>query len=140
MIRPPTGQLLATPSVEIAGRVRGDPEAWVEMAGRHGIPTCVVDDVVEHPGLGIVGYGKLGGAELGYGSDLDVVFIHNSRGSKQVTDGDRQLDNASFFGKVVQRFLPDLDWETLLAHQGDAAEGSPHVVADSLERLRGQLK
>jgi len=29
------------------------------------------------PSFGIVGYGKLGGKELGYGSDLDIVFIYD---------------------------------------------------------------
>ncbi|MFA7526545.1 MAG: bifunctional [glutamate--ammonia ligase]-adenylyl-L-tyrosine phosphorylase/[glutamate--ammonia-ligase] adenylyltransferase [Ottowia sp.] len=29
----------------------------------------------EQPRLGIIGYGKLGGKELGYGSDLDLVFV-----------------------------------------------------------------
>jgi glutamate-ammonia-ligase adenylyltransferase len=29
------------------------------------------------PGLSIVGYGKLGGKELGYGSDLDIIFIYD---------------------------------------------------------------
>jgi glutamate-ammonia-ligase adenylyltransferase len=30
----------------------------------------------ETPAFGIVGYGKLGGKELGYGSDLDIVFVY----------------------------------------------------------------
>jgi glutamate-ammonia-ligase adenylyltransferase len=29
------------------------------------------------PQIGIVGYGKLGGKELGYGSDLDIVFVYD---------------------------------------------------------------
>jgi len=29
----------------------------------------------EEPQFGIIGYGKLGGKELGYGSDLDIVFV-----------------------------------------------------------------
>jgi glutamate-ammonia-ligase adenylyltransferase len=35
---------------------------------------------------GALGYGKLGGIELGYGSDLDLVFLHDSAGSAQETD------------------------------------------------------
>jgi glutamate-ammonia-ligase adenylyltransferase len=30
----------------------------------------------ENPQFGIIGYGKLGGKELGYGSDLDIVFVY----------------------------------------------------------------
>jgi glutamate-ammonia-ligase adenylyltransferase len=29
------------------------------------------------PGLAVIAYGKLGGKELGYGSDLDVVFVYD---------------------------------------------------------------
>ena len=78
--------------------------AWEEIAQRHGEPRCVIDGQACHPGLAVIAYGKLGGAELGYGSDLDLVFIHNSRGERQQTDGERSLDNRSFFSRVVQRF------------------------------------
>ena len=78
--------------------------AWDEVVSRHGEPGCVVDGEVCTPGLAVIGYGKLGGAELGYGSDLDLVFIHNSRGDRQQTAGERSLDNRSFFSRVVQRF------------------------------------
>jgi glutamate-ammonia-ligase adenylyltransferase len=30
----------------------------------------------DEPQFGIIGYGKLGGKELGYGSDLDIVFVY----------------------------------------------------------------
>ena len=33
----------------------------------------------------VVAYGKFGGIELGYGSDLDLVFLHDSRGEVQRT-------------------------------------------------------
>ncbi len=35
------------------------------------------------PGLGVVGYGKLGGKELGYASDLDVIFIYDESAGLQ---------------------------------------------------------
>ncbi len=31
----------------------------------------------EAPQFAIIGYGKLGGKELGYGSDLDIVFVYD---------------------------------------------------------------
>jgi glutamate-ammonia-ligase adenylyltransferase len=86
--------------------------AWDEIVARHGLPGCVVDGQEIKPGLAVIAYGKLGGAELGYGSDLDVVFIHNSRGERQTTDGERALDNRSFFSKVVQRFMHILGTRT----------------------------
>lgn len=86
--------------------------AWQEMAARYGTPGCTVEGEELQPGLGVIAYGKLGGAELGYASDLDVVFVHNSRGKNQHTNGDRQLENSAFFGKVVQRFLHILGTRT----------------------------
>ena len=34
------------------------------------------DAQAPYGGLCVVGYGKLGGKELGYGSDLDIIFLH----------------------------------------------------------------
>jgi glutamate-ammonia-ligase adenylyltransferase len=34
----------------------------------------------------IIGYGKLGGKELGYGSDLDIVFVHRRRRRKRAPE------------------------------------------------------
>jgi glutamate-ammonia-ligase adenylyltransferase len=52
-----------------------------------------------------VGYGKLGGMELGYGSDLDLVFLHDSSGTEQATVGARVVDNQVFFARFVQRLV-----------------------------------
>ncbi|MFB1035293.1 MAG: hypothetical protein QMC38_08085, partial [Sinobacterium sp.] len=38
----------------------------------------------------VVGYGKLGGIELGHGSDLDLVFIHDGSPS-EATDGAKPI-------------------------------------------------
>ncbi|MEX0732352.1 MAG: bifunctional [glutamate--ammonia ligase]-adenylyl-L-tyrosine phosphorylase/[glutamate--ammonia-ligase] adenylyltransferase [Aquisalimonadaceae bacterium] len=79
--------------------------AWKYLEGRHGRPGCVVDGEAVQPGFGIIAYGKLGGLELGYGSDLDLVFIHDSRGDKQQTDGERIVDNNVFFVRLAQRVI-----------------------------------
>jgi len=55
--------------------------------------------------VAVVGYGKLGGLELGYGSDLDLVFLHDSSGEIQRTLGDRPLDNGIFFLRLGQRIV-----------------------------------
>jgi [glutamine synthetase] adenylyltransferase / [glutamine synthetase]-adenylyl-L-tyrosine phosphorylase len=56
-----------------------------------------------------VGYGKLGGLELGYASDLDLVFLHDSRGERQETEpgatGARPIDNPLFFVRLAQRLV-----------------------------------
>ncbi len=79
--------------------------AWSDMSSRYGCPTCVVQGENRKAGFAIIGFGKLGGIELGYGSDLDLVFLHDSCGSQQVTDGEKPLDNSVFFTRVAQRLV-----------------------------------
>jgi glutamate-ammonia-ligase adenylyltransferase len=86
--------------------------AWQDLTERHGIPHYIVNGVKRAAGFGIVAYGKLGGLELSYGSDLDIVFLHDSCGEKGLTDGDKPLDNALFFGRLVRRLVHFLTTQT----------------------------
>ena len=76
--------------------------ARAQLVVRHGEPRLQGGRVA---GFGIVGYGKLGGIELGYGSDLDVVFLYESDEGGMSTDGDRPLDGAVFFARLAQRIV-----------------------------------
>ena len=80
-------------------------KAYSDLTGKHGVPTCHVDGKEVTPELLIIEYGKLGGLELGYGSDLDVVFAHNSPDTAGETDGENSLNNTVFFTRVVQRAI-----------------------------------
>ena len=86
--------------------------AWRDLTARHGEPCYVVDGVTHKAGLGIVGYGKLGGLELSYGSDLDIVFLHDSHGESRMTDGDKPLDNTMFFARLIRRLVLFLTTQT----------------------------
>ncbi len=86
--------------------------AWASMVAKHGKPVCIVDGESCYPDMGIVAYGKMGGQELSYGSDLDLVFLHNSRGERQQTEGERSLDNSSFFARMAQRIIHLLSVQT----------------------------
>jgi glutamate-ammonia-ligase adenylyltransferase len=79
--------------------------AWTHLMPRFGQPRCKVGGVERDAQFAIVAYGKLGGIELNYGSDLDLVFLHDSAGDQQLTSGPRQIDNAAFFAKLLQRIL-----------------------------------
>jgi glutamate-ammonia-ligase adenylyltransferase len=83
-----------------------------DLVERHGAPRCTDDGVEREAGFGIIAYGKLGGLELSYGSDLDIVFLHDSRGSQQVTDGAKPLDNTMFFSRLVRRLTHFLTTQT----------------------------
>ncbi|HEX5419441.1 MAG TPA: bifunctional [glutamate--ammonia ligase]-adenylyl-L-tyrosine phosphorylase/[glutamate--ammonia-ligase] adenylyltransferase, partial [Gammaproteobacteria bacterium] len=74
--------------------------AWREMTAKFGKPLHGEPPNLDEAGFAVVGYGKLGGLELGYGSDLDLVFLHDSSGSFQETAGRPSLDNARFFSRL----------------------------------------
>jgi glutamate-ammonia-ligase adenylyltransferase len=86
--------------------------AWQDLTDKHGKPRYETDGEIRDAGFGIIAYGKLGGLELSYGSDLDLVFLHDSRGTSQRTDGPRPLDNAMFFGRLVRRLVHFLTTQT----------------------------
>jgi glutamate-ammonia-ligase adenylyltransferase len=80
--------------------------AWQQMTRMYGIPCCGEQpDNLRPVAVAVAGYGKLGGLELGYVSDLDLVFLHDSSGSIQITDGERPLDNGIFFLRLGQRIV-----------------------------------
>lgn len=83
-----------------------------ELVQRHGQPMCGSADDRREAGFIVVAYGKLGGLELGYGSDLDVVFLHDSSGAEQETDGSNSVDNARFFVRLGQRLIHYLTIQT----------------------------
>jgi glutamate-ammonia-ligase adenylyltransferase len=80
--------------------------AWQQMTQTYGTPYCGEElNHLRPVVVAVAGYGKLGGLELGYASDLDLVFLHDSTGSIQLTDGERPLDNGIFFLRLGQRIV-----------------------------------
>jgi len=86
--------------------------AYAEVAERYGAPMCGKGESRRRVGFAVVGYGKLGGLELGYGSDLDVIFLHDSRGEAQRTAGARPVDNRIFMLRLVQKLINLLSIQT----------------------------
>ena len=84
--------------------------AWRQMVARHGTPRRV-DGSLCNPDFIVVGYGKVGGIELGHGSDLDLVFIHDAD-SLAETDGAKPVDGAQFFARLGQRIIHLLTTQT----------------------------
>ena len=79
--------------------------AWQQITAQFGVPHCGDGEHRRPVSICAVGYGKLGGLELGYASDLDLVFLHDSRGERQETDGARPIDNPLFFVRLAQRMV-----------------------------------
>ena len=80
--------------------------AWQQIVAKHGVPVCETQGPknIQNKGFAVLGFGKLGGWELGYGSDLDLVFLHNCDG-QQLTDGKKPIGASGFYIKLAQRIL-----------------------------------
>jgi glutamate-ammonia-ligase adenylyltransferase len=76
--------------------------AYQMLVARHGAPGG--DARCPEPGFAVIGYGKLGSLELGYASDLDMIFLYDDVDSG-VTRGERQIPNELFFARLGQRLI-----------------------------------
>lgn len=77
--------------------------AWRHLVRRHGRPDCLTTLGKGQTCFAVIAYGKLGGIELGYGSDLDLVFLH--AGDRGRTDGPQAIDNTQFYTRLGQRMV-----------------------------------
>ena len=78
--------------------------SWSHLVEKHGEPICFLNGKKCDRGFVVISYGKLGGLELGYDSDLDLVFLH--AGSEGQTVGNKNpIDNAQFFARLGQRVI-----------------------------------
>ena len=111
-----------------------------DLIARHGVPQFKSDGVTGTAPFAVIAYGKFGGLELGYGSDLDLVFVHGSRGEEQFTSGERPVENTVFFVRVAQRIIHFLSTHTAagILYTADARlrpSGSDGLLVTSLENF-----
>ena len=85
--------------------------AFQQMVSKYGYPCDVQDEEVLSAEFMVVGYGKMGGVELSYGSDLDLVFLYDTAKGKS-TSGARALDNGVFYTRMGQRMIHILSANT----------------------------
>ncbi len=78
--------------------------AWDHLAEKHGTPESRLGETDCERGFAVIAYGKLGGLELGYGSDLDLVFLHAGV-EGQTRGGAHPIDNAQFYNRLGQRVI-----------------------------------
>ena len=86
--------------------------AWNFLVERHGRPPCTDTDELSESGFVVLAYGKLGGLELGYGSDLDLVFIYDDKTNQGSTDGRKPVDALVFYIRLAQRMISLLNTMT----------------------------
>jgi glutamate-ammonia-ligase adenylyltransferase len=80
-------------------------DQWRRRAARHGTPRCA--GTSRRDRWAILALGKLGGRELNYHSDLDLVFIHEADG--ETNGGAASVSNEQFVTEVAQRVLTALE-------------------------------
>ncbi len=85
--------------------------SWHHTANKYGTPSGVAPDGSVSPGFAAVAYGKLGGIELGYKSDLDLVFIH-AGGEGMTRGGKKSIENTRFYTLLGQRIIHALTVHT----------------------------
>jgi glutamate-ammonia-ligase adenylyltransferase len=107
--------------------------SWRKRSEKHGVPRTSTGELARGVVLGL---GKLGGRELNYSSDIDLIVIYDEDG---FTDGRKSIDNASFFAGVVQDIVRFLSHPTGrgVAYRVDLRlrpHGSHAPLALSLER------
>jgi glutamate-ammonia-ligase adenylyltransferase len=85
-------------------------KAWIELVERYGCPVDESGNTLLNPGIAVIAYGKLGGIELGYGSDLDLVFVHND--VKGSTSGPKSIPCVQFYTRLAQKVLSYLSIRT----------------------------
>lgn len=85
--------------------------AWRSLVDKHGHPVSNGEQL-HWDDFAIIGYGKLGGLELSYGSDLDLVFLHIETKSTDMTDGEKPISNLQFYFRLAQRTIHILNAST----------------------------
>ena len=109
----------ALPLVKVSDRLTWLAEAiveqalafsWREMRAQYGQP---MRRDGEPAGFAVIAYGKFGGIELGYGSDLDLVFLHDCDAlDEDSRGGARALNNGTYLARLAQRLINWLATQT----------------------------
>ena len=84
--------------------------AWAEMRAQYGQPQRADGKPASFV---VIAYGKFGGIEMGYASDLDVVFLHDCDAlDEESAGGARAINNNVYFSRLAQRVINWLATQT----------------------------
>ncbi|MBC2704149.1 bifunctional [glutamate--ammonia ligase]-adenylyl-L-tyrosine phosphorylase/[glutamate--ammonia-ligase] adenylyltransferase [Desulfobacula sp.] len=85
--------------------------AWDIVTQKYGFPDGISDKNPEHCGFAVIVYGKVGGLEMGYKSDIDIVFLYKA--DSGVTKGRlKSIDTIRFYSNLGQRIINALTMHT----------------------------
>jgi glutamate-ammonia-ligase adenylyltransferase len=85
--------------------------AWSHLVKRHGPPSGCSVESGDGCGFAVIAFGKLGGLELAYGSDLDLVFLHAAQ-PDAATPGPQAIDAPQYYARLGQRMIHILTTHT----------------------------
>lgn len=77
--------------------------SWKSICAQYGTPANASAQSVS--GFAVIGFGKMGGIELGFGSDLDVVFLHKEAQMDEMTVGDRAISLGEFYMRLGRKII-----------------------------------
>ncbi|MDD2759301.1 MAG: bifunctional [glutamate--ammonia ligase]-adenylyl-L-tyrosine phosphorylase/[glutamate--ammonia-ligase] adenylyltransferase [Methylomonas sp.] len=85
--------------------------AWKILTGKHGCPPGTMAN--QAGGFAIIAFGKFGGIELGYKSDLDLVFLYDCADINAMTNGEKTINSGQFYLRLAQKIRHILDTKML---------------------------
>jgi glutamate-ammonia-ligase adenylyltransferase len=105
------GQSEITSQLTLVSETCLDAAYWmaVQELSRFGKPLYTTDGIPREASLAIIGMGKMGGGDLNYHSDLDIIFVYDHQGN---TDGEKQVSNHEYFAKLAQKIISILTMQT----------------------------
>ena len=99
-----------------------------ELVARHGrLPGTGDGD-----GFAVLGYGSLGAGELGFASDLDLVFVYDQAHAAETSDGERPLEGVRWYQRLAQRVV---HWLTSMQRGGRLYEVDTRLRPDGSKGL-----
>ncbi|MGB3499235.1 MAG: glutamine-synthetase adenylyltransferase, partial [Rhodanobacter lindaniclasticus] len=119
-----TARRLAALAESVVGAVLALAER--DLVARHGrLPG-------EGSGFAVLGYGSLGGEELGFASDLDLVFVFDGQRAQAMSDGEHPLEGYRWYQRLAQRVM---NWLTVLTRAGRLYEVDTRLRPDGSKGL-----
>ncbi len=85
--------------------------SWQIVTEKYGYPKGMEGKGIEGCGFIVIAYGKVGGLEMGYKSDLDLVFIFDAE-SGYTSGTERSIDIGRFYSNLGQRIINALTMHT----------------------------
>jgi glutamate-ammonia-ligase adenylyltransferase len=120
--------------------------AWRILGNKHGYPPdCSGNTDCPVTGFAVLGFGKLGGIELGYGSDLDMVFLYRCQDGNALTNGIKAIPCAQFYGRLGLKIQHILDTKLLsgILYEVDMRlrpNGASGLLVTNIETYENYLK